>query len=84
MSVGGANTRAVASGPVGLVCSVAVLLLCWKICFKTPQKRILVDLSRYSWEFFRTLTPSTLGPPMSGLSVSLAFSCCAASDGIPH
>lgn len=46
MSVGGANTRTVASGLVGPVCSVTVLLLCLRICFKKKNARLKVDLSR--------------------------------------
>lgn len=39
MSVGGANTRTVASGLVGPVCSVTVLLLCLKMnLFKKKKK----------------------------------------------
>lgn len=66
MSVGGANTRTVASGPVGPVCSVTVLLLRLRICFKEkPSKiaKLIVDLNHYSWEIFRTIAPPTLGPP---------------------
>lgn len=40
MSVGGANTRTVASGLVGPVCSVTVLLLCLRICLKKKKREV--------------------------------------------